>query len=231
MGICAPLLTSHKLVGKKHYGWFMSNPKQHIKEQKLSFYMTPEHACSYLPGKDARTLFADPGFPMNENIYTALARVGFRRSGRHIYKPQCQHCNACIAVRLPVNKFIMNRNQRRNYRLNKDLKIIKFPAEFNDEHYKLYKRYLAARHPDGGMDNPEAENYIDFLMTDWVTTVFYEFRETEKLASLSSALRNGEKMPKAAEVRGISVKTAIELLNAYRIAKETFSYNLLRQER
>ncbi|MCH9048219.1 MAG: hypothetical protein IH836_04615 [Proteobacteria bacterium] len=140
----------------------MSNPKQHIKEQRLNFYITPEHACSYLPGKDARTLFADPGFPMNINIYTALARVGFRRSGRHIYKPRCQHCNACIAIRLPVNKFIMNRNQKRNWRLNKDLKIIKFPAGFNNEHYKLYKRYLEARHPDGGMDNPDAENYIDF---------------------------------------------------------------------
>jgi len=163
----------------------MSNPKQHIKEQRLNFYITPEHACSYLPGKDARTIFADPGFPMNINIYTALARIGFRRSGRHIYKPRCQHCNACIAIRLPVNKFIMNRNQKRNWRLNKDLKIIKFPAGFNNEHYKLYKRYLEARHPDGGMDNPDAENYIDFLMTDWMTTVFYEFREIDKLLAVA----------------------------------------------
>ena len=132
----------------------MSSSKQNIKEQKLSFYMTPEDACSYLPGKGARTLFVDPSFPINGNIYTALARVGFRRSGRHIYKPQCQHCNACIAIRLPVDKFIMNRNQKRNWRLNGKLRIIKLPAGFNDEHFNLYQRYLATRHPVSGMGLP-----------------------------------------------------------------------------
>ena len=163
----------------------MNNPKQHIKEQKLSFYMTQEHACSYLPGKHARTLIADPGFSMNGNVYTSLARIGFRRSGSHIYKPQCQSCNACIAIRLPVNKFVMNRNQKRNWRLNNDLTITKLPAGFNNEHYKLYQRYLAARHPDGGMDNPEPENYIDFLMTNWMTTEFYEIKETDKLLAVA----------------------------------------------
>ncbi len=66
----------------------MSSPKQNINEQKLGFYKTPEHVCSYLPGKNAITLFADPDFPMDVNIYTALSRKGFRRSGKHVYKPQ-----------------------------------------------------------------------------------------------------------------------------------------------
>ena len=163
----------------------MSSPKQNIKELKLGFYMTPEHECNYLPGKSAKTVFADPEFPMNENIYTALARYGFRRSGKHIYKPQCHQCNACIAIRLPVNNFIRNRNQKRNWAQNKDLKITKMAAEFNDEYFNLYQRYLAARHPEGGMDSPDPENFINFLMTNWVTTVFYEFRNMDKLLAVA----------------------------------------------
>ncbi len=163
----------------------MSNPKQNIEELKLGFCMTPEHECNYLPEKNAKTVFADPDFPMNEKIYSSLIKHGFRRSGKHIYKHQCRQCNACIAIRLPVDSFISNRNQKRNWMRNNDLKMTKMPAIFNDEHFNLYQRYLKARHPSGGMDNPDTESYINFLMTDWATTVFYEFRKKERLLAVA----------------------------------------------
>ncbi len=163
----------------------MSSPKQNIKEQKIGFYITAEHECSYLPDKNARTLFADPDFPMNTNIYTALTKQGFRRSGKNIYKPKCHQCNSCIAIRLPVQKFIMNRNQKRNWARNKDLQIIKTPARLTDEYFELYVRYLAAKHPDGGMNNPTPDNFTEFLITDWLTTTFYEFRSADKLLSVA----------------------------------------------
>lgn len=163
----------------------MSSPKQNIEKLKLGFYMTPEHECNYLPERNAKTMFADPDFPMNENIYTVLARHGFRRSGKHIYKPQCQQCNACIAIRLPVNNFIRNRNQKRNWARNNDLKITKVPANFNSEYFNLYQRYLAVRHPDSGMDSSDPENFTSFLITDWATTIFYEFRKKDKLLAVA----------------------------------------------
>ena len=163
----------------------MSSPKQNIKKLKLGFYMTPEHECNYLPGENAKTVFADPDFPINENIYTVLARHGFRRSGKHIYKPQCQQCNACIAIRLPVNNFIRNRNQKRNWARNNDLKITKVPANFNDEYFNLYQRYLAVRHPDGGMNSSDPEEFTSFLISDWATTIFYEFRKKDKLLAVA----------------------------------------------
>ncbi|RKZ49215.1 MAG: arginyltransferase [Gammaproteobacteria bacterium] len=163
----------------------MSNPKQNIEEIKLGFYVTPEHECNYLPGKNAQTVFADPDFPMNENIYTTLASHGFRRSGNHIYKPQCQQCHACIAIRLPVTNFTMSRNQKRNWARNKDLKINKLFAEFDDEHFDLYQRYLAARHPDGDMGTSDLKGFISFLTTNWATTVFYEFRKKNKLLAVA----------------------------------------------
>src|SRR5690606_28965955 len=57
--------------------------------QKLGFYATPPHECNYLPGREAVTLFADPRFPKNTRLYSALADCGFRRSGEHLYIPHC----------------------------------------------------------------------------------------------------------------------------------------------
>ena len=163
----------------------MGSPRQNIDALRPDFYITPEHECHYLPGKDAKTVFADPDFPMNESIYTALARQGFRRSGKHIYRPQCQQCNACIAIRLPINHFIRNRNQKRNWVRNSDLKITKVPASFNEEYFDLYQRYIATRHPGGVMDSPDPGSYSNFLMTDWATTYFYEFRKINKLLAVA----------------------------------------------
>jgi len=65
----------------------------------LSFFSTPVHPCSYLEGRDAVTVFADPRFPKSTELYSVLSRYGFRRSGSHIYRPQCPGCSACIPVR------------------------------------------------------------------------------------------------------------------------------------
>ncbi|MBT3622801.1 MAG: arginyltransferase, partial [Gammaproteobacteria bacterium] len=52
---------------------------------ELRFFTTPPHDCSYLDGKQAITLFADPLTEIDKDLYSALSAVGFRRSGSHIY--------------------------------------------------------------------------------------------------------------------------------------------------
>ena len=111
-------------------------------KQKIGFYATPPHQCSYLPEQQAITLFADPLFPKNMRIYSALMNYGFRRSGSHLYIPKCENCSACISIRIPVDKFIPTKAQNRILNKNKNLIIKETPAEFNYEHFKLYKKYL-----------------------------------------------------------------------------------------
>ena len=156
-------------------------------DQKLSFYATPPHDCNYLPDRSAITLFADPRFPKSNRLYSALADCGFRRSGEHLYIPHCDSCNSCVPVRIPVNDFRPNRNQRRTWKQNLDIEVYRLPAEFNHEHYALYTRYLSQRHPGGGMDNPTPETYMQFLTASWATTVFYEMRlrDTQKLVGVA----------------------------------------------
>jgi arginyl-tRNA--protein-N-Asp/Glu arginylyltransferase len=153
--------------------------------QKLGFYATPPHDCNYLPGREAVTLFADPVFPKNNRLYSALADCGFRRSGEHLYIPHCNGCSSCIPVRVPVAEFEPSRNQIRTLRRNADLAVIRRPAEFDNAHFELYRRYIAARHPQGGMDNPTPESYMEFLSSSWSDTVFFEMRRDGELVAVA----------------------------------------------
>jgi arginyl-tRNA--protein-N-Asp/Glu arginylyltransferase len=153
--------------------------------QRLAFYATPEHDCSYLQGRIARTLFADPGARLDNHLYSRLARYGFRRSGSHIYRPSCPNCEACTPVRIPVSGFRPTRSQRRTWKRNGDLAVKEVPAAYSEEHFALYRKYIAARHPGGGMDSPEPERYLEFLLSPWSDTRFVEFRLDRRLLAVA----------------------------------------------
>ncbi|NKB37163.1 MAG: arginyltransferase [Gammaproteobacteria bacterium] len=158
-------------------------------EQKLSFYATPPHDCNYLPGQDATTLFADPRFPKDTRLYSALADCGFRRSGEHLYTPHCDNCSSCVPIRIPVQEFKPSRNQKRNIRQNQDLSFTSHPSEFRQEHFELFEKYLAQRHTGGGMDNPTQDSYLQFLTASWAETEFFEMRvrESKQLVGVAIA--------------------------------------------
>lgn len=157
--------------------------------EQLAFYATPPHECSYLPDREARTVFTDPVYPKDIAIYSALSRNGFRRSGQHIYRPQCPNCTACIPVRLPVRDFAPRRRHRRIWRMNSSVEVRSSPLVFNEEHFELYHRYIKERHRGGGMDNPTPEQYLEFLTSPWAETMFYEFRRGGKLLAVAVADR------------------------------------------
>lgn len=151
----------------------------------LGFFATPPHECSYLPERQAVTIFADPDFPKDRRLYTLLSEHGFRRSGRHIYRPRCPGCKACVPVRVPVAEFRPRRSQRRNWRDNRDLRVQAREPVYRREHFALYQTYLDARHPGGGMDNPTPGQYLEFLTSTWSETVFYELRLGPRLAGVA----------------------------------------------
>jgi len=152
---------------------------------RLGFFTSPPHECGYLPQREAVTLFADPRATLSMDSYSWLSAHGFRRSGGHVYRPHCQRCNACIAVRVAVADFKPGRAQRRTLARNADLLIQRRAARFEPEHFRLYDRYLAARHPDSQMEAQSPAAYMNFLSAPWCDTSFYEFRRDAELLALA----------------------------------------------
>lgn len=142
----------------------------------LRFYATPEHDCSYLPDRQARTLFVDPRAAIDRHLYTQLSDLGFRRSGGHIYRPHCEGCQACISVRIPVDAFRPSKTQRRIANRNTDLIVSSSSCVFTEEYYDLYQRYICRRHADGDMYPPSEDQFINFLTEGGIDSCFYEFR-------------------------------------------------------
>lgn len=166
----------------------MKPGKQPGPERQLALYLTAEHPCSYLEGLRARTLFVDPLVRLDTVTYQALVDQGFRRSGPHVYRPACGDCSRCVPVRVPVGVFQPDRSQRRNWRRNApQMRLVNTPAAFDPDQFALYRRYVASRHPEGGMaDDPSAESYRRFLVDPWGgETRFLELRLGNRLAGVA----------------------------------------------
>jgi arginine-tRNA-protein transferase len=157
--------------------------------KRIQLVFGAEHPCSYLDGLTARMAYTDPGLSMSAPLYSALAEQGFRRSGDWVYRPWCRHCSACIPVRIPVARFAPNRSQARILKRNADLTAIPRPAEFVEEHYRLYRRYLETRHADGDMEGSGREEYMQFLGSAWANTAFVEFRLGAELLAVAAVDR------------------------------------------
>lgn len=154
-------------------------------QANIRIFQTAEHPCGYWPDRVARDLVLDPADPALPSLYGPALAMGFRRSGRHVYRPNCAGCRACTPVRIPIRQFIPSRSQRRCLARNGDLAVDARPALRSEENFGLYRRYVETRHPGGGMDDPSEADFDAFLSCAWSQTRFVEFRLDGKLLAIA----------------------------------------------
>ena len=151
----------------------------------LRLFHTGDHACGYWPDRTARDLVFDPHDDRLGQVYPQALQWGFRRSGDLLYRPHCNGCRACVAVRIPVAAFRPDRSQRRTLSRNADVSTRVVLVGRNDERLALYQRYLAWRHPGGGMDTHGAAEFDQFLIGRWADGRFLELRRDGRLLAVA----------------------------------------------
>jgi arginine-tRNA-protein transferase len=105
-----------------------------------------------------------------------LTQTGFRRSQTIAYRPACENCRACVSVRVLVDDFAPNDTQRRVAKANADLIGVMRAPKPTPEQYSLFRDYLDARHPDGGMADMSVLDYSMMVEDSHIDTLIAEYR-------------------------------------------------------
>ena len=141
------------------------------------FFVTTPAPCPYLPGRTERKVFTELAGAHAAELNEALGRIGFRRSQGVAYRPSCLDCHACVSVRVVAVEFAANATQRKLMRRHADLVINACKPWTTEEQFALLRRYLAARHPGGGMAEMDELDFADMVEQTPVTTYMVEYRE------------------------------------------------------
>jgi arginine-tRNA-protein transferase len=140
------------------------------------FYITAPAPCPYLEGRQERKVFSYLGGPSAPALNSLLTQRGFRRSQNIIYLPACDSCRACMPVRIVVNEFECAGARQRIARINEDLVRVLRPPRATSEQFSLIRGYLDARHPNGGMSEMTALDFVSMVEETAVDTMIVEYR-------------------------------------------------------
>lgn len=150
----------------------------------VRLFRTSPHPCSYKTNEQAATVFVDPDLVIDKNLNSKLSELGYRRSGAHLYRPDCDYCQACISCRIPVADFQFSRSQKRVLNRNRNLTVVEQSDLTVEGAYDLYSRYINSRHADGDMYPATEEQFEAFIKTKTVDTRFYLFYDEESLLAV-----------------------------------------------
>ena len=146
--------------------------------ENTQFFLTAAMPCPYLEGREERKLFTHLTGRRASMLHHVLSEHGFRRSQNLVYRPACDGCSACQAVRIVAPQFTATARQRRNQKSNKDIVGTERRARVTTEQYDLFKCYLDARHQGGGMTQMSYLDYEYMVEDTPVNSILIEYRLT-----------------------------------------------------
>ncbi|KPF93798.1 arginyl-tRNA-protein transferase [Novosphingobium sp. AAP83] len=141
------------------------------------FFVTSPAPCPYLSGRSERKVFTELKGPNADELNDALSRIGFRRSQTVAYRPSCVECTACVSVRVVTQEFKPSSTQKRIWKRSKDLVVNVCRPWSTPEQFELLQRYLAVRHPGGGMATMDEMDFSDMVEHSPVKSYVIEYRE------------------------------------------------------
>ncbi len=98
----------------------------------------------YLPDRLA-TLEYELVAGISPEEYERRMESGWRKFGRILFQPVCDGCSECRPIRVPVDRFVPDRSQRRALKRNEDLVVRIGRPSVDRERLGLWNRYHAAQ--------------------------------------------------------------------------------------
>lgn len=142
------------------------------------FYVTAPQNCPYLEGQNERKLFTALQGDGAEDLNNALSKQGFRRSQNVLYRPSCADCSACMSARIRVADFTPSKSQKRVLKRNAGLRRVPSSPWATEDQYALFRRYLDARHYDGGMADMDIFEFAAMVEETPIRTRVVEYSNT-----------------------------------------------------
>ena len=150
---------------------------KNILEQSI-YMLTKAAPCPYIEGRVEKRIATDISF--NNSIFDELSLNGFRRVENWMYRPVCDHCNACVSYRVIIDQFSLTKSLRRIKNKFKDLTLTIANNIVTEEHYKLFKKYQNIRHKNGSMSKMSEDEFISMVEISSVDTYLMEFHDIDK---------------------------------------------------
>ena len=141
------------------------------------FYVTAPQSCPYIDGQRERKLFTALQGSGAAALNDKLSKQGFRRSQNVLYRPSCADCTACLSARIRVADFRPSRSQRKTRSRNAHLRREVMSPWATEDQYALFRRYLAARHADGGMADMDIFEFAAMIEETPIRTRVIEYRD------------------------------------------------------
>ena len=127
------------------------------RERTLEF-ISEDRPCSYLDGPTSKIRYR-----LIEHCstlaYQNMIEHGWRRFGKLFFTPVCQGCNACLSLRIDVNRFHRSRNLKRVENRNAATRIVIQRPSLTTEHFNLYRRYHQDMHVRRGWEQEVTTPY------------------------------------------------------------------------
>lgn len=151
--------------------------------QQIRVGFTQNHPCSYLKNQQERVAVALDDELQGVAGYELLLANGFRRSGDTIYRPHCDLCSKCIAIRIDAQNSSPTKSQRRLLNKAKTL-YWEVSDQIDPNWFTLYEGYINARHQGGSMYPPKQEDFVRFMRSQQIPNSFLHVYEEHKLIAV-----------------------------------------------
>lgn len=152
----------------------------------LQTFTSESESCEYLPEESSNLLYeVVPQITPEE--YEERMNAGWRKFGVFLFKPTCPTCRECRPIRIPVNRFVPDRSQRRALERNADLTVRYAQPGLDSERMDLYTRYHEAQaHRKGWPDHErDVESYMMQFVHNPLPSVEVSVWEGEHLRAIA----------------------------------------------